>query len=67
MRFEYRVLEVDFEIDLEAFIGSELSPLVAVFYTHLFTDTNKFLGGGLFNNTGRLQQEYKWCCQWCSN
>src|SRR6188768_3839095 len=53
------MVELDFEIDLEAVERLELRPLVAVFDAHALLDAHEFLGHALIFETRRLQQEHE--------
>ena len=49
---EYRVVEFDLEIDLEALEGVELRPLVAVRHAHRLLDAHETFGRGLLFHAG---------------
>src|SRR5690606_17134580 len=58
-RLEQRVVEVDGEIDLEAFVRLEGAPLVAVFDADRLLDPNEALERILLVDAGRTDQEYE--------
>src|ERR1700722_16796973 len=57
--FEYRVIELDLEIDLEALERVKSRPLIAVLHAHALLDAYEALGRGLLLDAGGLQQEHK--------